>query len=95
MYLGKIVEIGQADAVVADPLHPYTKAMIAASPVIDPSAKDEEKKMDIIGEMAISTSHPVGCKFHPRCPYAMSVCKETEPELKEVKPGHYVACWLF
>jgi oligopeptide/dipeptide ABC transporter ATP-binding protein len=95
MYLGKIVEVGQAEAVVTDPLHPYTKAMIQASPVIDPSMRDEIKKMSIIGELALSTSHPVGCKFHPRCPYAMSVCKVTEPELKEVKPDHFVACWLF
>lgn len=95
MYLGKIVEIGPAGDVVDDPLHPYTKAMIQASPTIDPAMRDEIKKVNIIGELALSTSHPAGCKFHPRCPYAMDVCKEKEPELREVKPGHRVACWLF
>lgn len=95
MYLGKIVEIGSAGAVVDDPQHPYTKAMIQASPSIDPAMKDELKKVNIIGEMAVSTSHPVGCKFHPRCPYAMDVCKSKEPELKEIRPQHYVACWLY
>lgn len=95
MYLGKIVEIGAAGDVVDDPLHPYTKAMIQASPTIDPAMRDEIKKVNIIGELAVSTSHPTGCKFHPRCPYAMDVCKTKEPELREVKPGHYVACWLF
>ncbi len=95
MYLGKLVEIGPAGDVVDDPLHPYTKAMIQAAPTIDPAMRDEVKKVNIIGELALSTSHPTGCKFHPRCPYAMDVCKQKEPELKEVKPGHYVACWLF
>jgi peptide/nickel transport system ATP-binding protein len=95
MYLGKIVEIGPAGAVVEDPLHPYTKAMIQAAPTINPAMRDEIKKVNIIGELALSTSHPSGCKFHPRCPYAMDVCKQKEPELKEVKPGHHVACWLF
>jgi peptide/nickel transport system ATP-binding protein len=95
MYLGKIAEIGPAGAVVADPLHPYTKAMIQASPVIDTSMKDETKKVNIIGELALSTSHPTGCKFHPRCPYAMDRCKVDEPELKEVKPDHFVSCWLY
>jgi oligopeptide/dipeptide ABC transporter ATP-binding protein len=95
MYLGKIVEVGPADAVILDPLHPYTKAMLQASPVIDPSVKDEIRKVNITGEMAKSTSHPAGCKFHPRCPYMMEVCKEKEPPLLEVKPGHFVACWLY
>jgi len=95
MYLGKIEEIGPAESVVFDPLHPYTKAMLQASPVIDPSMKDEIKKVNIIGELALPTSHPPGCKFHPRCPYAMDVCKVQEPPLKESKPDHFVACWLY
>jgi oligopeptide/dipeptide ABC transporter ATP-binding protein len=95
MYLGKIDEIGPADAVVLDPLHPYTKAMLQASPVIDPAMKDQIKKINIIGELALSTAHPKGCKFNPRCPFAMDVCRDKEPELKEARPGHYVACWLY
>jgi peptide/nickel transport system ATP-binding protein len=95
MYLGKIAEIGPGESLIVEPLHPYTKAMLQASPVIDPSSKDQVKQVNIIGELAQSTSHPSGCKFHPRCPYAMEVCKTDEPELKEVKPDHFVACWLF
>ncbi|MDG6925652.1 MAG: ABC transporter ATP-binding protein [Nitrososphaerota archaeon] len=95
MYLGQVDEIGAAEATVLDPLHPYTKAMLQASPVIDTSLKDKIKKVNIIGELPQSTAHPSGCKFHPRCPYAMDVCKEQVPALKEVKPEHYVACWLY
>jgi oligopeptide/dipeptide ABC transporter ATP-binding protein len=95
MYLGKIGEIGPAEALVLDPLHPYTKAMLQASPVIDPSMKDQVKQVNIIGEVALSTSHPTGCKFHPRCPYAMDICKKEEPQLKEERPDHFVACWLY
>lgn len=95
MYLGKVVEVGPGAQVVGEPLHPYTKAMIEASPEIDPSMKDRAKKVDVVGELPLSTSHPKGCKFHPRCPYVMDVCKTTEPSLKEAKPGHLVACWLY
>jgi peptide/nickel transport system ATP-binding protein len=95
MYLGKMVEVGPAEDMVLDPKHPYTKAMLQASPVIDPSMNDVIKKVNIIGEMAVSTAHPPGCKFNPRCPYVMDVCREREPQLKEVKPDHFVACWLY
>lgn len=95
MYLGEIDEIGPAEKVVSDPLHPYTKAMLEASPAIRTKAKDEVKRVHIIGELPMSTDHPSGCKFHPRCPYAMEVCKTQEPVLKEVKPDHLVACWLY
>jgi peptide/nickel transport system ATP-binding protein len=95
MYLGKIVELGLAEDLLSDPLHPYTRAMLQASPTIDPSMKDQIKKINIIGELAKSTDHPTGCKFNPRCPFAMEVCREKEPSLREVRPGHQVACWLY
>jgi peptide/nickel transport system ATP-binding protein len=95
MYLGKIVELGLAEDLLSDPLHPYTRAMLQASPTIDPSMKDQIKQISIIGELAQSTAHPSGCKFNPRCPFAMEVCREKEPPLKEVRPGHQVACWLY
>ncbi|MDA4113276.1 MAG: ABC transporter ATP-binding protein [Thaumarchaeota archaeon] len=95
MYLGKIVELGLAEDLLFDPLHPYTKAMLQASPAIDPSMKERIKNINIIGELAKSTDHPSGCKFNPRCPFAMDVCREKEPPLKEVKAGHQVACWLY
>jgi peptide/nickel transport system ATP-binding protein len=94
MYLGKIVEMGTADDLVNNPLHPYTKAMLQASPVIDPSLNKQIKKVNIVGELAQSTAHPVGCKFNPRCPFAMTICREKEPFLAEAVPGHFVACWL-
>ncbi len=94
MYLGKVVELGLASDLVDTPLHPYTKAMLQASPVIDPSMKTQIKKINIVGELAQSTSHPSGCKFNPRCPFAMPICKEKEPPLKEAAPNHYAACWL-
>lgn len=95
MYLGKLVELGPAGATIEGPLHPYTKAMIQASLVIDPSKRGEMTKVDIVGELPLSASHPAGCKFHPRCPYAMEACKREEPPLKEARPGRSVACWLY
>lgn len=95
MYLGKLVELAPSGEAVSDPLHPYTKAILQASPTIDPSMKDEIKEVNIIGEPAKSTDHPSGCKFHPRCPYAMEVCKTQEPPMIDAKPGHSVACWLY
>ncbi len=95
MYLGNVVEIAPSDAVIEKPLHPYTKALLEASPTIDPSMKNVTKKIGAKGELTLSTEHPTGCKFHPRCPFVMSVCKTDVPRLKEVEPGHWVSCWLF
>jgi peptide/nickel transport system ATP-binding protein len=95
MYLGKIVEIGPADRVIERPLHPYTQALLQASPTIDPGLKDVSRKIDVKGELALSTEHPPGCKFHPRCSFVMETCKTNEPKLKEIEPGHWTACWLY
>ncbi len=95
MYLGSVAEIAPADSVIEKPLHPYTQALMQASPTIDPTLKDVSKKVNVKGELALSTEHPPGCKFHPRCPYVMDVCKVQVPQLKEVEPEHWVACWLF
>ncbi len=95
MYLGNVVEIAASDVVIENPLHPYTKALLEASPKIDPTMKDSLTKIGAKEELALSTSHPTGCKFHPRCPFAMGVCKTDVPQLKEVEPGHWVSCWLY
>ena len=95
MYLGKVMEVASADLVIDKPLHPYTQALLQASPRIDASMKDRITKINVKGELSLSTAHPSGCKFHPRCPYAMDVCKEKEPPLEEVQPGHFTACWLY
>lgn len=93
MYLGKIVEMGNVDDVVDNTLHPYTKALISA--VCEPiSGKvDLLKEVPIKGEIPSAANIPTGCRFHPRCVYALPECqKRDEPELTEVKNGHYVAC---
>lgn len=81
MYLGKIVELGDAEDVFKNPVHPYTKALLAASPTPDPSV---EKKAEAIlqGEIGSNTNPPSGCRFHPRCPYATERCRMEEPVLK-------------
>jgi peptide/nickel transport system ATP-binding protein len=89
MYLGKVVETGQAEQVVNKPLHPYTMALIDAVPEIGKTLSDKER---ILGEVASSINVPNGCRFHPRCPYAQQICKSEEPKLREVESGHYAAC---
>jgi len=93
MYLGKVVELGEATEVIDNPLHPYTKALTAAIPVPDPRVKIGE--IPIKGEVPSPISPPSGCRFHPRCPYAMDICSKKEPDLKEVEKGRKVACHLY
>lgn len=91
MYLGKIVEYGSSEDVIFDPLHPYTRSLVAAIPVPDPDRKHE--RVLIKGEIPSPINVPPGCKFITRCVYAQKgICDVKEPELREVKPGHYVAC---
>jgi peptide/nickel transport system ATP-binding protein len=92
MYLGKIMEASTSEKLIDYPLHPYTKALIAAVPVPDPSYK----RADVIsGEIPSPVTPPPGCRFHTRCPYAHSRCMTEEPPLVEVEPDHYVACHLY
>ena len=92
MYLGKIVELGEAKEVFAHPLHPYTKALLEAVPVPDPEEK-EKKHIFLSGEIGSSTNPPTGCRFHPRCPYAGPECMQEEPVLQKITgSGHYAAC---
>ena len=95
MYLGNVSEIGPSDEIIEKPLHPYTKALLQASPDINPELREVMKQVNVTGELAISTEHPSGCKFHPRCPYTMDVCKTKVTELKEAQPRHFVSCWLY
>ncbi|MGH7340884.1 MAG: oligopeptide/dipeptide ABC transporter ATP-binding protein, partial [Candidatus Rokuibacteriota bacterium] len=93
MYLGKIVETAESLELCATPLHPYTKALFAASL---PSHPDESREEIVLaGEVPSALNPPRGCHFHPRCPFAMPHCSEQEPELKEHSPGHRVACHLY
>ena len=92
MYLGKMVEVGPTENLVKNPRHPYTQALINAVPVPDPTIKRGE--IVIKGEVPNPINPPPGCRFHPRCPYAMDVCRKEEPKLIEVEKGHKVACHL-
>ncbi|KRG15171.1 peptide ABC transporter substrate-binding protein [Virgibacillus soli] len=93
MYLGNIAEIGEKDSVYAEPLHPYTQALISAIPSPDPRKKKE--RIVLQGDVPSPANPPKGCPFHPRCPKAFAECALTKPQLKEVKPGHQVACHLY
>ena len=92
MYLGKIVELAESQELCENPLHPYTRALFAAA--LPSSPDDEREEETIAGEVPSALNVPPGCRFNPRCPFVMSHCSQEEPELKEVSPGHYVACYL-
>ena len=92
MYLGRIVEIGTRDELFARPHHPYTKALLEAVPVPDPSQRRTETV--VRGEIPSAIDPPSGCHFHPRCPYMMDQCREGRPPLKEISPDHFSACLL-
>src|SRR6185436_21066999 len=93
MYLGRIVELADKRALFANPLHPYTEALLAAAPVPDP-ARRRTKRMILEGDVPSPMRPPSGCHFHTRCPYAEPACRVTDPPLLEVAPGHQVACLL-
>src|SRR5579862_7442269 len=92
MYLGRIVELADSDELFGNPLHPYTQALLAAVPVPDPSVEMHRTFRPVQGEVPSPINPPSGCVFHPRCPIAVESCKHTRPELREVLPGHFVAC---
>ncbi|MDA8049000.1 MAG: ABC transporter ATP-binding protein [Rhodospirillales bacterium] len=96
MYLGKIVELAEKSALYAEPLHPYTQALIAAVPVRHPSARaaGRVRRAELSGDVPSALAIPSGCRFHPRCPHAMALCREREPAPREVRPGHVVSCHL-
>ncbi|MHA1506291.1 MAG: ABC transporter ATP-binding protein [Candidatus Asgardarchaeia archaeon] len=93
MYLGKIVETLPDRKLLKEAKHPYTQALISSVPIPNPDIKQEMK--EIKGEVPSAVNPPPGCRFHPRCPYAMEICRKEEPELVEVEPNHYVACFLY
>jgi len=96
MYLGKVVEVGPAEEIVKEPLHPYTQALISALPIPDPKVARSRKKILLTGEPPSPINPPPGCRFHPRCPYVIKgKCEREEPPLVEVKRGHLVACHLY
>jgi oligopeptide/dipeptide ABC transporter ATP-binding protein len=92
MYLGKIVELTDRRSLFAMPQHPYTEALLSAVPVPDPKAK--KKRIILSGDVPSPINPPSGCRFHTRCPYAFDRCRVEEPAMREVRPGHHVACHL-
>ncbi len=92
MYLGKIVEIAECDELYDNPLHPYTQALLAAVPVPDPVVEAAREHKIMPGEVPSPMNPPSGCVFHPRCPMAVERCRSDLPALREIRPGHFVAC---
>ena len=92
MYLGKLVELADAKAIYAEPLMPYTKALISAVPVPDPQIEATRQRIMLEGDVPSPINPPQGCRFHTRCPYAIQTCKEVVPKLVEIKPNHFAAC---
>jgi oligopeptide/dipeptide ABC transporter ATP-binding protein len=92
MYLGKMVELADREELFRKPLHPYTQALLSAIPIPDPTLKRE--RIILKGDVPSPLNPPKGCRFHPRCPWAIDICSQQEPEFKELLPGHFVACWV-
>jgi oligopeptide/dipeptide ABC transporter ATP-binding protein len=92
MYLGKIVEHADKRALFANPLHPYTEALLSAVPIPNPAVKRQKRLLQ--GDVPSPINPPPGCAFHTRCPYAVARCRVEAPALREVAPGHLVACHL-
>ncbi|MBP9484045.1 MAG: dipeptide ABC transporter ATP-binding protein [Negativicutes bacterium] len=92
MYLGKVVELAETDALFANPRHPYTQALLSAIPSLDRTQRKE--RIILQGDVPSPIDPPSGCRFHTRCPYAMDICRQEEPLLREMPEAHFVACHL-
>lgn len=95
MYLGRIVETGTRDAVYAQPLHPYTQALLSAIPVPDPDQEEERQRLALDGDLPNPAQLPPGCRFHPRCRHATAECRQIDPPFRRLGPAHQehgVAC---
>lgn len=94
MYLGKIVELTSSEELYTHPVHPYTQALLSAVPIPDPDVEEKRERIVLTGEVPSPISPPPGCRFQGRCKYACARCREEEPSMRQVGPGHYAACHL-
>jgi oligopeptide transport system ATP-binding protein len=94
MYLGKVVELATRNELYTHPLHPYTQALLSAVPIPDPAKEARRQRIILEGDVPSPVNPPRGCRFHPRCPLAVDVCREVDPEWREVAPDHWVSCHL-
>lgn len=94
MYLGNVVELASSDELYKNTLHPYSQALLSAVPIPDPSAEAQKQRIIISGDVPSPINTPKGCNFAGRCPKVCDKCKESKPQLKEITPGHFVACHL-
>jgi len=92
MYLGRMMEIGAAEAILSEPLHPYTRALLDAAPVPDPTIERARRQRSLQGELPSPLAPPSGCVFRTRCPLASVECAATVPVPREIRPGHFAAC---
>ncbi|MDQ3704536.1 MAG: ATP-binding cassette domain-containing protein [Chloroflexota bacterium] len=92
MYLGKIVELADRTELYANPMHPYTEALLSAVPIPDPMAEMQRQRIILTGDVPSPINPPRGCHFHTRCPLAIAACREIDPPLQEKSPGHWAAC---
>lgn len=95
MYLGHIVELASSQELYKTPLHPYTQALLSAIPIPDPKLERNRSRIILTGDLPSPVNPPKGCPFSTRCPYAMDICRQTPPPIKEVAPQHFTACHLY
>ena len=94
MYLGKIMELADRDELYRNPMHPYSQALLSAVPIPDPVIEEKRQRIILEGDVPSPVNPPKGCNFSTRCPKALAMCKDQEPEFREYDSGHWVACWL-
>lgn len=95
MYLGKVVELAPREGLYDDPKHPYTVALLSAVPEPDPAAHDSANRVILQGDVPSPSNPPQGCNFCTRCPKVMDICRQLDPEFREIEPGRFVACHLY